>query len=440
MGEEPLLPTRQEDDIEFETLGAVQRHDGKLVARSAFGILHHQRNVIEEAFETVEILERVHKFLQILEPARRLDRLVLLPHRGVAAFIKHDLRKLGVMGRLGHLPPAGKVVHEGAERPPCRWLEFVRRDDLPGDFRNGQRLRAGDLVELFQGRIADAAAWRVDDALEGKPVFRLMDEAQVCQRIADFLALVEARAADDAIGNAQRDEAFLELAGLEAGTHQDRHVLELGALALQAFHFLADLARFLRPVPRAEDADLFALGHIGPQRLAQAAFIVRDETRGGGEDVRGGAVILLQADHLGAGKILLELQYVLDLGPAPAIDGLIIVAHTADVLVGLGERAQPEILCDVGVLVFVDQDIAELFLVALQPVRRALEDGEIMQEQIAEIAGIERQQALLVGVIKIEDAARGKLGKLRPAHLVGCKTPVLPAFDEPQHHARRPAL
>ena len=31
-----------------------------------------------------------------------------------------------------------------------------------------------------------------------------MDEAQIGQRVADFLALVEAQAADDAIGQAER--------------------------------------------------------------------------------------------------------------------------------------------------------------------------------------------------------------------------------------------
>ena len=80
-----------------------------------------------------------------------------------------------------------------------------------------------------------------------------------------------------------------------------------------------------------------------------------DDVRGGGEDVAGRAVIALQPDHLRARKIVLEAQNVVDLGAAPAVDRLFIVAHAADVLVALGEQPQPEILRHVGVLVLVDQ-------------------------------------------------------------------------------------
>jgi hypothetical protein len=74
-----------------------------------------------------------------------------------------------------------------------------------------------------------------------------------------------------------------------------------------------------------------AFARVGAQRLAEAAFIVGDEMRGGGEDVGGGAVVAFEADHLGAGKILVEAQDVVDLGAAPAIDRLVVVADAADV-------------------------------------------------------------------------------------------------------------
>jgi hypothetical protein len=76
----------------------------------------------------------------------------------------------------------------------------------------------------------------------------------------------------------------------------------------------------------------------------------------------GGAVVALQPDHLGAGKVLLEAQDVVDLGAAPAIDRLVVVADAADIVAGprlaLGEQAQPQILRDVGVLILVDEDVA----------------------------------------------------------------------------------
>ena len=47
---------------------------------------------------------------------------------------------------------------------------------------------------------------------------------------------------------------------------------------------------------------------------------------------RGRAIVALEANDLGAGKVVLEAQDVVHLGAAPAIDGLVVVAHAADVL------------------------------------------------------------------------------------------------------------
>src|ERR1043166_9005795 len=89
-------------------------------------------------------------------------------------------------------------------------------------------------------------------------------------------------------------------------------------LALEGLDLLADGARFFLGVPRAGDADLQARLVFGPQRLAEPALIVRDQVRGGGEDMCGRAVVALEADHLRAGEIVLEAQDVVDLCAAPA--------------------------------------------------------------------------------------------------------------------------
>ena len=102
-------------------------------------------------------------------------------------------------------------------------------------------------------------------------------------------------------------------------------------IALELLDLLADRAGFFLGVPAGGDLHLLA-GHVlGAQRLAEAAFVVRDQMRGGGEDVGGGAVVALQADDLGAGEIVVEAQDVVDLGAAPAVDRLVVVADAADV-------------------------------------------------------------------------------------------------------------
>src|SRR4029077_11708105 len=80
---------------------------------------------------------------------------------------------------------------------------------------------------------------------------------------------------------------------------------------------------------------------LGAQRLAEPALVMRDQMRGGGEDMAGGAVIAFEPDHFGAGKIVLEAQDVVDLRAAPAVDRLIVVADAADVFGPIFPRVIP---------------------------------------------------------------------------------------------------
>ena len=112
------------------------------------------------------------------------------------------------------------------------------------------------------------------------------------------------------------------------------------AAALQLLDLLADGAGFLLGIPGAGHGDLLARHVVGAQRLAEPAFVVRDQMRGGGEDMAGRAVIALQPDHDRAGKIVLEAQDVVDLGAAPAIDRLVVVADAADVFWRRGRCAR----------------------------------------------------------------------------------------------------
>ncbi len=114
------------------------------------------------------------------------------------------------------------------------------------------------------------------------------------------------------------------------------HPARTGAAPGAALHRLdlfADPARLFLAVPMADQPQLFALVQLGPQRLAQPPLVGVDHAGGGGQDMRGRAIVLLQPHHLGAGKILFEPQDVADLGAAPAIDRLVVVADAADVLV-----------------------------------------------------------------------------------------------------------
>ena len=128
----------------------------------------------------------------------------------------------------------------------------------------------------------------------------------------------------------------------------------------------------------ADQAHLLAVVLVGPQLFAQPPLIAPDHAGGCGQNMWGGPVVLLQPHHMRAREILFKAQDVAHLGPAPAIDRLIIVAHAANVLVGPCQKTQPHILGDVGVLIFVHQNVAEPALVLRQHIFVGLEDREHM--------------------------------------------------------------
>src|SRR5207237_8381624 len=130
-------------------------------------------------------------------------------------------------------------------------------------------------------------------------------------------------------------KTILELAHLKRGAHQDGDLVErmrsaVAVVALQMLDGLADAARLLFRIPARGHLHLVAGRFLGAQRLAEPALVVRNEMGSGGENMSRGAVVALEANDPGAGEIVLETQDVVDLRAAPAVDGLIVVAHAAD--------------------------------------------------------------------------------------------------------------
>ena len=332
MRKQPFLPAGQEHGVEFQALGGMQRHHRHRVFVAAAVAVHHQRDMFEETLQVLEILHRADQFFQVFQPARGVGRTVLLPHLGIAALIEHDLRQLGVRQQLALRAPALERHHQIAQAAAGFRLQLIGLDDRACRFIKRNAPAPAVVVQQLHGGIANAALGHIDDALKGEVVGRRVDHPQISERVADFRALIEARAADHAIGQAERDKAIFKFAHLERGAHQNRDLVERVALALQLFDLFADRARFFLGIPGAGDGDLFAIDVFGAQRLAEPAFVMRDQIGRRGQDVAGRAIIALQPDHLGAGKIVLEAQDVIDLGAAPAIDRLIVITDAADVL------------------------------------------------------------------------------------------------------------
>src|SRR5208282_3036408 len=89
----------------------------------------------------------------------------------------------------------------------------------------------------------------------------------------------------------------------------------------------------------------------------------------------------------GVRKVALELSYVCDIRPAPAVDRLVVVAHGEEPLAMQGEHLEPSVLGKIDVLVFVGMNPIELSG-PLRPVIGVMEERERgPEEKIAEVGG-----------------------------------------------------
>ena len=212
------------------------------------------------------------------------------------------------------------------------------------------------------------------------------------------------------------------------------------AAAVQIFRVARDVARFFFRVPHALHADFLARIALGPQRLAEAALVRRDQARGRAEDGGRGAVIALEADHLRAGKIALEAQDVLHLRAAPAIDRLVVVADHADIAGRAREQLEPQILHDVGVLILVHQHVFEAVAIVGEDFRLRAQDGQRVEQQIAEVRGVQRFQPLLILAIELAALAEREAVAFAFRHGLRRQPLVLPLVDHRGQRARGPAL
>ena len=117
------------------------------------------------------------------------------------------------------------------------------------------------------------------------------------------------------------------------------------------------------------------------------------------------AVVLLEADHLGVGVVALELEDVADVGAAPRVDRLVVVADHGEVAALAGQQVGDAVLGVVGVLVFVDHDEAERAPVVLEAVRVDLEQVHRLHQQVVEVHGAHLHELLLVELVDVGGGA-----------------------------------
>ena len=126
--------------------------------------------------------------------------------------------------------------------------------------------------------------------------------------------------------------------------------------------------------------------------------------------LRRGTVVLLQAYDPGPGEMPGEAQDVVQLGPPEAVDGLVFVAHRAQVVGLVVEQLQQPELGVVGVLVLVHQHRPEAGLQLGAHLGPGAQQAYALQQQVAEVQAAGGPQAFLVQAVGLlEVDLRGQL-------------------------------
>ena len=242
---------------------------------------------------------------------------------------------------------------------------------------------------------ADAAARRIDDALDAHLVGRVHDHLEVSHDVADLGAVEESRAAHDLVRHARAQEHIFEDTRLGVGAVEHGDVVVARALGVQLFDLAGNPATLVTLVTRLEGLNLLAIALGRKQALVLALRVMAYHGVGGAQDMTRGAVVLLQLDGLAVFKVLLKVQDVGDVGATPAINGLVVVAHDHEVLVLGGQQVGDFVLNVVGVLILVDANVAEALLVLVEHLGAGTQKLERAHEQVVEVHRIGGAQAAL---------------------------------------------
>ena len=153
-----------------------------------------------------------------------------------------------------------------------------------------------------------------------------------------------------------------------------------------------------------------------------------DDGVGRVQNVLRGAVILLQPDGAGTLVLLFKAENVADVRAAETVNTLVIVAHHADIVPFVGQKAGQQVLQVVGVLILVDEDITEFVLVVRPHIRTVLQQPDGVQNDVVEVQRIGVPQLSVVKCIDFTDPDAPPIvdglplldKRLRRLHIVLC--------------------
>ena len=274
----------------------------------------------------------------------------------------------------------------------------------------------GQLRDLLQAGPADAPGGGVDDPPQPQVVRRVADHGEVGQHVPHLGPVKELHSPVDLVRNSVALKSHFQCVGLGIHAVEDCVVPPGASAAIALQNAAGNKVGLVALVQNGLDQHLFSGAALGPQGFALAARIVPDDGVGSVQNILRGAVILLQTDGAAGAVLLLKGENIFDIGPAKAVDGLVVIPHHADILPAAGQQPGQEILEMVGILVLVNEDVAKLFLVIGPDLLILLQQMDRVEDDVVKIHRIGLPQAAIIAGVDLGDAGHapvaGGLGLL----------------------------
>ncbi len=431
MGQDTLLHAHNEDHVEFQPLGRVQREQRGCV-RSLGQIIHlgNQSNFFQERSQGSLLWQgivvgghgaQLHQVGPAIFPLlgaipnpafvrRLLQHLIQdLRHGQVSPRLSPTLQRLEENQQLLPRPRAKGdsrcSLPAGAGSPPRILVSLP--SFLPMLFPQHQQrlmLRHSHPICPLRQRCrrpsADAPPGDVDDAPQAHAVVRIVNQPQVSQSVPDLPPGVEAGSAHQLVGHVAEDESILQRPRLSVGAiHHGAPTERRPPLGRQPGDLVDDVAGLLALVVGFKDGQQRPGPLVRVQPLGRAPRADSDDGVGGVEDGLRGAVVAFQQEEFVLGEILTKTPDVAVVGASETVDRLIFISYYAEVAPFAGQHLDQPVLGRVGVLELVHHQEQVAALVLLQDPGLLLEQQDHAQQEVAEIESVVGLQQRLVAFV-----------------------------------------
>src|SRR5713101_5994943 len=266
----------------------------------------------------------------------------------------------------------------------------------------------------------------------------MQGQPHVGQSILYFRAIVKAETANELVAQPPPPENLFEGARLRVRAVFDGAGL-VRIVGQYVFQFTSHELRFSLRIPRLKKVEVRARALLRAEGFSQPVWIVCDDCASGIENILCRAVIAFELDDACRREISGKTEQNGNIGPAPTVNGLILVAYDADILIWPDQQTHYFVLHAVRILVFVHVNVSETRLPLLARGRRFSQQIRGTQQQIIKIQRLATVQQLFVRRENFGDPA-SVLVKRGSAHLFRSLCTILGKTDPAEDVSWRQAV